>query len=53
MMYVAECKQCHCQTIIPHAEPAGPPAYNMVRFYCTQCGKVYELTDLTGLYKAI
>jgi len=53
MMWVAQCRQCHCQEIIPHAEKVSPPAYTLVRFYCTQCGKVYELTELVELYVAI
>ena len=53
MMYVAQCKKCNSQAIVPHAEKTTPPAMNMVRFYCTNCGKVYELTELVGLYVAV
>jgi hypothetical protein len=54
MIYVASCKQCHSQNIIPHSTQKEPPkTVDTLQFYCTNCGMAYKLDELMGLYIAL
>jgi hypothetical protein len=53
-VYVASCRQCSSQTIIPHISLDKPPEHAAeVRFYCTHCGRAYSLEELMDLYIAL
>jgi transcription elongation factor Elf1 len=53
MIYVASCRRCNSQTIIPHVSQKEPPTLATVRFYCTNCGLTFTLDELMGLYIAL